>query len=497
MKKKRCDKRELLTLIFASVLVGSLLFVLAAGAATLSTPVAKYNYSGTMNFSCISVMEGPRNASLMYNVSGGAVNDTLITLSNTSANQSVFENASVNIASLPEVLTYNFSCYMENDSDQVYTTAVANIGIDNTGPAVNFTDTTNVIDKGNYSGTIVINVSASDATMKMGTVYFNISYPNGSQVNFTKASTGGGVTYNLTVITTGFVDGTYNVTAYTNDSGLIDGTGAATANTNNTETIQIVVDNTAPTASYDCSPSTANVGDTVTCTCSPSDATSGVNASPASYTASPSTADTGAYSLTCTFLDMAGNTGNATATYTIELGGTAISPSGSSSTTATSFYTKTIPNTAQEFSEIKTVQYSMKAKERVKLKINSETHYVGVKEVSDGKAKIEIASDPVEVELDVGEEAKVDVDNDGYYDVYVKLNSVTGTEADVTINYINEAVPAGAGAVSTTGEDVTPAPSGETTTGGAEGTTKTTWYYWVIGIVIVLVIAAVVLKKKK
>ncbi len=68
------------------------------------------------------------------------------------------------------------------------------------------------------------------------------------------------------------------------------------------------------------------------------------------------------------------------------------------------------------------------------------------------RATIEIASNPVTVTLDIGEDAKVDVDEDGTYDLYVKLNDIVSGKAEVIVKELSEAVPAGEGPVSTSGE---------------------------------------------
>jgi len=103
-------------------------------------------------------------------------------------------------------------------------------------------------------------------------------------------------------------DGKYNITIYANDT---------LNNLNTTERIQITIDNTAPTATFSCSPSTVTVGDVVTCSCTGSDATSGVLST--TYTATPSTISDGTFTQTCSVIDYAGNTGSASTTYTVNL----------------------------------------------------------------------------------------------------------------------------------------------------------------------------------
>jgi PGF-pre-PGF domain-containing protein len=73
-------------------------------------------------------------------------------------------------------------------------------------------------------------------------------------------------------------------------------------------------DTTLPTVTFACTPISLNVGQTLTCTCSASDA-SGINST--SYTENPSTSSAGTFSTTCTVLDSVRNSLIATASYTI------------------------------------------------------------------------------------------------------------------------------------------------------------------------------------
>ena len=54
--------------------------------------------------------------------------------------------------------------------------------------------------------------------------------------------------------------------------------------------------------------------------------------------------------------------------------------------------------------------------------------------------------------LGIGEEAKVDVTDDGFYDIYVILNAIANNKANVTMQKIHEEIPAKEGPVTTTGE---------------------------------------------
>ncbi|MAH03684.1 hypothetical protein CMI39_02770 [Candidatus Pacearchaeota archaeon] len=331
----------------AFILILLIILVYAAETATLGSPLSNTNYTsaGTLNFSCNNVsMEGVINATLFYNISGGAINvsHNLTFLVNASANQSIFGNVSVNLTGLSDATTYNMTCFLDNDSAKVWSSS-ANITIDATAPNVSIFSTT--VSRGNYSGIIIINTSVTDATIGVGHVYFNITnFSTGVQVNYTKAAATGTNDYNITVDTSKFTDGQYTITVWANDSllGKSNSSNNFTANMNNSESINVTFDNTAPTATYTCSPSTVSSGDTVTCTCSPSDPTSGINESQTSTT-TPTTSNTGLITETCNFVDNAGNSGSQTATYTVEMSGSGTSSSSGSSgsTTATATVSKT------------------------------------------------------------------------------------------------------------------------------------------------------------
>jgi len=80
-------------------------------------------------------------------------------------------------------------------------------------------------------------------------------------------------------------------------------------------------------------------------------------------------------------------------------------------------------------------------KQRVKVKVGSADHYVGIVSISSNSATINISSTPQQATLNIGEERKFDVSGSGYYEVYVKLNSVTNTSANLTIRKIFEKIP--------------------------------------------------------
>jgi surface protein len=108
------------------------------------------------------------------------------------------------------------------------------------------------------------------------------------------------------------------------------------------------------------------------------------------------------------------------------------------------FWEKTLPIDETHLNTGVTQEYSRKS--RVKVKMNSlnvcflspEEHSVGITYLTSNTATIGISSTPQEKTLNVGEEWKVEVNGDAFYDFYIKLNSIINNKANLTIKTINE-----------------------------------------------------------
>ncbi|MBU2104760.1 MAG: hypothetical protein KKF67_03225, partial [Nanoarchaeota archaeon] len=499
---------------------------------TKGAPVKGGNYSGSILLNCTinsinstgvlnTSQFGYSNVTFFYNASGGPTGDWSVTgaknltgaIWNDTAlggNDTMF-NATADISLLTDAsgnpgLGYNISCYADNGTSQEWG-SVANVTIDNTPPAVTWT-TTNISNNGNYSNNtaVVINVSVSDATIGMngGYVYFNISNASNGLAptgNFTKANltAGGGGYYNATIVMSAYPDGVYKITVIANDSlWLQNASLVPKVNLNNTESINITIDRTAP-SSVTIANTTSTTTTSVVATITAVDATSGINNCVADSSSGVAITGTGSgtqtmthTSLTCgtkysyiiTCYDQVGNL-KASSSTSLSTSPCSVSDSGSGGGgTTISTWTQTFVITDDQFEQ--GYSKSMGLNERAKISVGGEIHYVGVKEVTATTATIEISSNPVTVKLDIGEDAKIDVDDDGYYDIYVKLNSITASKADVTISYLNELKAEGEGAVSTSGEVTTGA--GEEP--GAEVGAGWNWK-WII-IIAIIVIALVI-----
>ena len=139
------------------------------------------------------------------------------------------------------------------------------------------------------------------------------------------------------------------------------------------------------------------------------------------------------------------------------------------------------------------VNINLGSKERVRLLVGNETHYVGVVGLTTTTATINVSSTKAQqAALKAGEEAKFDITDDDYYDILVKLNKITGLKANFTISSINEKV---SGVTTTgTGENVAanataPATNVPITSPGEKSNVGTIIF---IVILIILIVGAII-----
>ena len=195
--------------------------------------------------------------------------------------------------------------------------------------------------------------------------------------------------------------------------------------------VDMINDSVSPTISFSCSPTSITQGNIITCSCSASD---NIDSSPTiSYTANPATSSTGTFTTTCTSTDIAGNSATSSISYTV-------SSSGGGGGTP-SFYTSTVVQDDKEFSEIKIITKELKKKERIKIKIKNQTHYIGVANLTNITATIEIFSIPQKNVFNVGDEKNFDVTSDDFYDIFVRLNSIINNKANLTVMSVYEKIP--------------------------------------------------------
>jgi len=323
--------------------------------------------------------------------------------------------------------TFSFSAFFDNGTRGTNSTNVS-MYVDSTAPVVDWADSgySNVTYKQNTS-LLTLNISVADTLSGFADSYcvFNIN-----ETNETVAVSGDWC--NTTQLNlTGLADGNHTIDIWVNDSANNVGV--------NLSTYVVWTDTTAPVATFTCSPSTiGDLADTV-CTCTGTDASSGVDSSlttaAVTITANSTFGTVTTGTSNCTITDYAGNTHNATGTYTVA--SDSATDSTSSSTTALK-WTRSYSISDNQFKEGYTQQLAIKG--RIKFKVGSTNHQAGVLELTATTAKIEVSSTPQEATLAIGDTRKFDVSEDGYYDISITLNSILDSKADLTIKSINELI---------------------------------------------------------
>ena len=386
--------------------------------------------------------------------------------------------------------SYYFNATAIDEFGNINVTTAQNVTIDRGAPLASDSNFSTPSPGQNRSGLLVLNISVADLNTSIGAVMFNITNGSGVQNATYFASNSAGTQWNITINTAHFPDGLYNITAYVNDTA---------GNQNSTAVVySIRFDNTAPTvSSFSCTPNPVNKDATITCSCSGSDG-SGTGVNTTSYTVNPSTALTGTFDTTCGITDNV-NLGSSTSTfsYTVSGGGSGSgggSSGGGSSGGSTDgsddggeepdlapeVWTQTYSEESSDLSERGSVSAELGQTERVAIQVGGEIHYVGIISITETTATIEISSTPQEVTLSIGQNKKVDLTDDGYYDTEVTLVSITDGKAQIMINSIYEQV-------------VTP----EDSTTGTETSRSLTWLWIVIVLAVIIVVIIVVIKQKK
>ena len=165
---------------------------------------------------------------------------------------------------------------------------------------------------------------------------------------------------------------------------------------------------------------------------------------------------------------------------------------GGSSSGTPSFWTSTYVYDDKNLEEKGPLTREFAKKHRVRLKIDDETHYVGVVNLTDDTATINVSSTPQQKTLSIGEEWKVELTDDSYYDLSVKLNDIKNNKANLTITGIHEEII----------EETTPSANQTTTQNETQQTEKTEeveeekteyrWLWIVLAIILVIMVTAII-----
>lgn len=312
---------------FLIIIISLMAIVLALGESVkITSPTSGSNYTSISSilFNVLFIngtdITQPSNASFFLNISG-----TWTKIGNTSTSNGCQIGqtnsscaATITNTSIPDGV-YSINATIFNSSTSISVTSRENLSnliyVDSTPPITYDSNFSNPLVGRNYSQNLIINISSIDATIGIQAVIFNITNSTGQQNSTIVAIREGSTSsYSVTINTSNYPDGVYNITAYINDS---------LGNLNNSaKTYQLTFDNTLPSLSHSCDAYSAEENDVITCSCSSSDSLSGINSSygssGVSFTANPSTSSTGSnFQTTCTTQDRAGNLNTSTLYYNV------------------------------------------------------------------------------------------------------------------------------------------------------------------------------------
>ncbi|MBU1136350.1 MAG: hypothetical protein KJ559_02480, partial [Nanoarchaeota archaeon] len=445
------------------------------------------------------------------------------TIHNTSTDDGEFYSAGVSITSLADgIFTYNFSCMADNGTDQEWSVGYANITILNTPAHIDvnnftiFNATLNAMSAyGNYSGNMTMNATVNisvvnvlengssigmlaDAGMIysfLDSVYYNLSL-DGVQLLFWNSISdiANSLPFNESVDTFNgsFADDYqgYKLCIYANDT---------LGNINHTECYSTLsIDNNAPsvTLTQDAVKTTT---DSITFSISPGETGSGMNGDcttskgtiSALSVTSPGLLCGTSYSYVVSCTDYMGFVGSKTESFSTDacIGGVATS-SGGSSTTASKTYVISEIQLKEGYTK------QIKQNEQIRFSVGTSKHTVQATSISADTVTITISSTPQTATLQIGDERKFDLDDDGVYDAVVKLNGIVSGKADLTVKEITEKVTDEAIAKEA---DKEKAAAGEKTIDEEEKIKAGSlmWLWILIVVVLVAVIAYVVYKKQQ
>lgn len=77
---------------------------------------------------------------------------------------------------------------------------------------------------------------------------------------------------------------------------------------------------------------------------------------------------------------------------------------------------------------------------RIRIPVDGNYHHLKVESIEKERILVNISSESQHKWLSIGEEWFVNIDNDTFYEIYVKLNSISGFYANITIKKINKEI---------------------------------------------------------
>ncbi|MDO8564118.1 MAG: PGF-pre-PGF domain-containing protein [Nanoarchaeota archaeon] len=311
----------------------------AVQAANFTALTDRQNKSGLLSLNVSIIDAGVGVQTVYFNITNGTSGTLNFTANNFGNNW----NATINTSTFADGI-YNITVRVNDTLNNLNNSAtILNVIFDNTAPGVNSANITSVGTGHNITGTFIFNFSVSDANSSIGAVMLNITNSTGIQNSTVFADFETGNIWVASVATTGYRDGTYNVTVVVND----------TAGNQNSSVIltNVVFDNSAPSVSLSCTPNPVEQGSSITCTCSGSDAHSGIRSTGTASTTD--TASSGPHTTTCSSSNMVNVSASGSFDYTVSGGSGGSggsSGSGSSGTTGAGASTGKVQRTFDSIS---------------------------------------------------------------------------------------------------------------------------------------------------
>ena len=423
------------------------------------------------------------NDTNLANITIRLFNSTSLVNSSNSSTSPLF----VNITNLPEGV-YFFNASAFDLAGNVNHTETRNVTIDTNYPAIQFvspTESSGVFRSRNY---IEVNVTASDVTLTNITIrLFNLS----GQI-----STNTSITSPFYINYSSLPNGIYFYNATVNDS---------LGNINNTATRNITLDTVNPQVNITAPVSTIftvdnyaidiRLNESGNCNYSVDNGVTNntltANSSSTGFTGMRSSVSNGNYKLSAYCSDLAGNRNN-TMNVSFNVSVTA-SPSssggGGGGGAGTTAVTTTTAQTYQATETQIEKGYTTELKKDDKLKFetrnvesgNLDLHTVTISSIGSNSVNLIITSDPINLTLVIGESRNLNLSSANYYDLFVKLENIISSKANITIKSIKEEIPKPVNQTAGKLEGETCINCGETEDKKEK---KNTYWYYIISAVI-------------
>jgi len=144
----------------------------------------------------------------------------------------------------------------------------------------------------------------------------------------------------------------------------------------------------------------------------------------------------------------------------------------------------------KDFSLYSSVNKLLGRDDKIKIKINNESHSVTIASLNSNYITVTVASTAQSATFNIGESKKFEISGDSYYDLLIKLNSISNNKADLSVSYLHELISTAPSPVTETSAasaapTVSNGPSNEETQDSGSGA----WFY----IILIFVIAIIVI----